>query len=123
MLRNTKFNPHTVTVRYNGVRAVANSGSRSLFCEYADRYTCAAGGVPMVYDLSVLGRERKKERRLLSLRDTLATKGVQFRSLVSYVNAVFGVSEVTLFWQICHRLLCRLKKRVTAFRPSLSRIS
>jgi len=64
MLTNIQYNPHTVTIRFISVRAVANSCSRRLFCEYADRYTCAVAGVPMVYvyGLSVLGRERKKGR-------------------------------------------------------------
>ena len=50
-----------MTVRYSRARAVANSSSRRLFCEYADRYTCAVDGVPMVYDLCVLSIERKKD--------------------------------------------------------------
>jgi hypothetical protein len=61
MLPNIQCNAHIVTVRYISVRAVANSCSRRLFCEGADRYSCAVVGVPMVYDLSVLGRERKKD--------------------------------------------------------------
>lgn len=91
-----------MTVRYISVRAAANSCSRRLFCEYADRYTCKAVGLPMVYDLSVLGREGKTAA--LSMRH-MATNGVQFWALVSYVKAAFGVSEVTLVSQICRRLL------------------
>jgi len=96
MLQNTQCNPHTVTVRYISVRVVANSCSRRLFCEYADRYTCAVVGVPMVYvyDLSVLGRERKTAALSTGHK---ATNGVQLWALVSYVKAAFGGSEVTLF--------------------------
>ena len=85
-----------MTVRYISVRAVANFCGRRLFCEYADRYTCAVVGVPMVYvcHLSVLGRERKTAA--LSIGH-VATNGVQLWTLVSYVKAAFGVSELTLF--------------------------
>ena len=61
MLPNTKCNAHIVTVPYIRVTAVANPSNKSLFYENADRYTCAVVGVPMVYDLPVLGRERKKD--------------------------------------------------------------
>jgi len=83
-----------VTVRYISVRAVANSSNRRLFCEYADSYTCAFVGVPMVYDLPVLGRERKTAA--LSMRH-MATNGVQLWALVSYVKAAFWVPKLNLF--------------------------
>jgi len=48
----------------------------------------------MVYDLPVLGRERKTAA--LSMRH-MATNGVQLWALVSYVKAAFWVPKLNLF--------------------------
>jgi hypothetical protein len=61
MVPNKQCKVHTVRVRYSSARTVANSSSRRLFCEYADRHTCAVDGVPMVYDWCVLSTEKKKD--------------------------------------------------------------
>jgi hypothetical protein len=58
MLPDTQCNTHTVTVQYTIFRAVANSSSRRLVYEYAERYTCAVVCVYVVYDLSIFGIER-----------------------------------------------------------------
>ena len=95
MLPNKQGNAHTVTVRYTyiSVTVVANSSSRRLICKDSDRYIRAVVGVPMTYDLSVLG----KERTTAALRmQQMATDGVQFWVLRSSVKATFRVSEVTI---------------------------
>jgi hypothetical protein len=95
VLLNTQSNTHTVRVRYSAVTGVAPSCGRRLGYEYADCCKSAFFDVRIMYDLSVLGKERKK-----SAFGTwnLATDGEEMWVLMSSVKAVEVKAKLSRYW-------------------------